>query len=67
MKNLILGIIIGIILIISVKTIYASNKTWKMSSIDVNVEKFTDNNISCYVTQSDVSWATAGISCVKIK
>jgi hypothetical protein len=62
------GIIIGILIMLLIKTADAEQKMWKIESIDsgwteagaksVIVRKMTDGNINCYV-------ATGSISCVK--
>lgn len=69
MKNLIIGIIIGIVLILSVKTVLADGQSWKLNF--VTVDKFTDGpHINCYVAQNEASWNTgaiSSISCIYVK
>ena len=65
MKNLIIGIIIGIVLITGVKTAFADNPSWNVGFVKIN--KFVDGKVNCYVAYSNNSWATAAISCVKMK
>lgn len=66
MNKLILGIIIGIVLVLSVRTAYAANKTFKTNLSIGDVQRIEDGNVHCYVLGS--VWLKYGsISCVKVK
>lgn len=69
MKRFIIGIIIGIILVLLVKTTYADQNRWrfKVNNNDTEVVRIQDGGINCYISQSAYSGygATGGISCLK--
>jgi hypothetical protein len=70
MKNILIGIVMGIALILTVRNVQGGNVT----TVNENppVYKFNDGNTSCYVFKETVwslgEWRTiGGISCVRIK
>ncbi|MDD5406995.1 MAG: hypothetical protein PHE73_08675 [Sulfurovaceae bacterium] len=72
--KIILGIIIGIILVLTIKSVYAENKIWEINTLwSTRVEKIQDGNINCYVLVSSsnsygkISYNYGAISCIKIK
>lgn len=69
--KLILGIIIGIIIVLSIKTTYADSKSWSISkeyTRDVEVTKIQDDgNVNCYVVVGKSLSTAVAISCVKVR
>lgn len=68
MKNIIAGILIGIMAVLGVNSVYALNR----KEVAENVTKFQDGNTVCYVYKEmvfnlgDVR-SVGGISCVRVK
>ena len=76
MKNLIIGIIIGIVLVIATRIVYADSQSgyWNLGQPtgdfdDATIQRFTDGpHINCYVSRINSSTYTSPtISCVYIK
>lgn len=65
MSKIVIGIIIGIIFMISVRAAFAAAQEWKVGNITVYLIR--DGGINCYVAENSNSWNAAAISCLKTK
>ena len=73
-KKIIIGVIIGITLILSIRTVYAENKKWDVLRGPDNtgsfVIKIIDDDVNCYIlgrksTNKLIADPVLAISCVK--
>lgn len=70
MKKIIIGLVLGILITLAIKTAYASGKIWDLgtdlySFTGTHVEKIQDGRVTCYIVQGQNNPAGVGISCLK--